>query len=343
PSTGDSTLLTGYADAGTTQGYTVTIEGSPYLVSTVYLIMAGDGVAGATDANSKFTAMSINGISYTKGEGATTTTGTGVWGDRIQGQSVLEQGKNYLKVDNVVGSQIVIGNVLNSGGRGTMAGVQVVDAYTGTKHDVTLTTDGTWKGVGPVAWSPAWVDSTAEAGTYASITSNVAGGAILTIGTSESVTTDAVVLTGASTSDLTISGGSLNLIGPGILRIDSADRTLTINSTLSGTVNIAGLGTLALGATTLNVGDTQDRAFLGTLKGIAGSHLVKKGSGKQSIAKLDLTTYLGTIDIQEGTLEIGSTFKTLVTDKVTATENCQFVLNMMNDGGESTGAGVSII
>ncbi|MEG2586468.1 MAG: hypothetical protein RSB24_09350, partial [Akkermansia sp.] len=49
------------------------------------------------------------------------------------------------------------------------------------------------------------------------------------------------------------------------------------------------------------------------------------------------------IDIQEGTLEIGSTFKTLVTDKVTATENCQFVLNMTNNGDESTGAGVSII
>ncbi|MEG0024604.1 MAG: autotransporter-associated beta strand repeat-containing protein, partial [Akkermansia sp.] len=335
---GNGTLLTGFIDdLGSNTPYTVTIAGSPYLVSTVYLIMAGDGTDYQGHEGSKFTAMSVNGVSYT-GNGATTSVGTGVWGDRNPGQSSLSEGTNYLQVNDIVGSQIVIQNIANAGGRGTIAGIQVVDAYKGTKHDLTLTANGSWKGVGPVAWSPAWVDSTATNGTYASITSKVVGGAILTIGTSDSVTTDAVVLTGDSTSDLTISGGTLNLINLGILKVDSADRTLTINSTLSGTAAIDGLGTLALGATTLTVGDAQNRAFLGTLKGTAESRLVKTGTGKQSIAKLDLTTYLGTIDVQSGTLEIGTKFNTFTTTKVTTSNNGIFALNMTNDGDDGATA-----
>ncbi|MEG2586469.1 MAG: hypothetical protein RSB24_09355, partial [Akkermansia sp.] len=140
-----------------------------------------------------------------------------------------------------------------------------------------LTANGAWKENS--AWSSPWVDSTTQVGTYASITSTVAGGSTLTIGTGESVTTDAVVLTGASTSDLTISGGTLNLIGPGILRIDSADKKLTINSTLSGKATIDGAGTVVFG---------QNQ----TLSGLSGAGNLDIGS-----TTLTLTSELQTLTI----------------------------------------------
>ncbi|MEG2248833.1 MAG: hypothetical protein RSB88_07980, partial [Akkermansia sp.] len=231
-----------------------------------------------------------------------------------------------------------------------MAGIQVVDAYTGTKHDLNLTANGAWKENS--AWSLPWVDSTTQAGTYASITSTVAGGSTLTIGASESVTTDAVVLTGASTSDLTISGGTLNLIGPGTLRVDSADKKLTINSTLSGKVAIDGVGTvvfgqnqtlsglsgagkLDIGSTTLTVGDTGNLSFSGSLIGTAGSSFIKTGTGKQALTAFDVTKYLGTIDVQNGVLEIGNSLNTFTSTKVSTSNNGIFALNMMNDGGDS--------
>ncbi|MEG2971733.1 MAG: hypothetical protein RR808_09720, partial [Akkermansia sp.] len=289
PAQGNSTLLSAYlddwGDAYNYVHYTVTITGTPYLVSTVYLIMAGDG-GGKGDEGKKFTAMSVNGVNYT-GSGTTTSEGIGVWGDRILGQSSLQEGTNYLKVDNITGNQIIIGNVLNNTqGRGTIAGIQVVDAYKGTKHDLNLTANGTWKaGVPPVAGAPAWVDSTATDGTYASITSTATGGSSLTI--SDSVTTDAVVLTDASTSDLTISGGSLKLTGPGILRVESENKSLTIKSALSGD-QVSGNILHKTGAGTINLEGTVN--YKGTFKSEAGTTNFKGETTLNSLQVIAGTT-----------------------------------------------------
>ncbi|MEG2970112.1 MAG: autotransporter-associated beta strand repeat-containing protein, partial [Akkermansia sp.] len=189
-------------------------------------------------------------------------------------------------------------------------------------HDLNLTANGAWKENS--AWSLPWVDSTTQAGTYASITSTVAGGSTLTIGASESVTTDAVVLTGTSTSDLTISGGSLNLIGPGILKVDSVDKKLTINSTLSGTASIDGAGTvvfgqnqtlgglngagkLDIGSTTLTIDGTEASFFAGSLIGTTSSSLVKKGTGSQTIS--NASAFEGALTIEGGSINaLASTF-----------------------------------
>lgn len=331
PATQDGNLLSSYIDGAPSDSYTVKIAGSPYLVSNVYLILSGDGVSGGTAYNDKFTAMSVNGVSYT-GNGNSTVEGTGIWGDRGAGKTSLEQGTNVLVVNNVAGGSIVIGNVQNSSGRGTLAGVQVENAYTGTKRDLALAANGVWTGSGALtSWSDlngsgAWVNSTTDAGIYASIVSTVAGGGVLTIGEGESnaVTTDAVVLAVGSTSDLTISGGVLNLIGPSILRVDDAGRTLTISSAISSTGNVVidgegtvafgsnqsiaglgGAGKLDIGATTLTVGGSGNASYGGILVSTAEGSLIKTGSGNQTF--LNFSQFAGTnITIQGGGLTLGN-------------------------------------
>lgn len=105
----------------------------------------------------------------------------------------------------------------------------------------------------------AWTDSADGAGTYASI--NVTNGpGALTIADGETRHTDAILLTGGN---LTISGGTLSLSGPGILRA-AEGTTLTVSSSLSGAATLDGAGTVIMNRTS-------------TLTGLAGSGALTLG------------------------------------------------------------------
>ncbi|MEG0334767.1 MAG: hypothetical protein RR607_09855, partial [Akkermansia sp.] len=215
-------------------GVNISVSDIDYLTYGVYIYCNTD------TANVDFSSKTVNGLSYT-GSGTTTTQGSGAWGSTGNHDTIV-LGTNALYVEGQSSSHLTINSERDGGNRGCISGIQIVNTYTGTKKAVSLAggSTSTWtsSSLGGVAWS----DSTAAAGTYAGIT--VSGTAILNIATGETRTTDAITLTGG---DLTVNGGTLALIGPGTLRVDSADKKLTINSTLSGKATINGAGTVVFG------------------------------------------------------------------------------------------------
>ncbi len=224
-------LLASYIDTGTGTTYSVTLTGLPYLESTVYLIMSGDG--------GTFTAMNVNGTSWTWKDGAMAE-GTEAWGDRAANQGALTLGTNVLQIDGVAGSTIVVTNVL-SGGRGTLAGIQVVDSYDGTYMYRTLgTEESTWSGA-------LWSDSSGVQGSlewggalHAAVISADASGSTLTL--EGSATTEALIV---QAGDLTLSGsGTLDFLDLSIIQVRSG-ATLRLDSdiTIAGQVALEGTGT----------------------------------------------------------------------------------------------------
>lgn len=360
--TTDAILLGSYIDAGTGNPYQVTIQNVPYLVSTVYIIMAGDGNPGETGSGNKFTAMSVNGVNYT-GSGSDTVQGNGVWGTRVKAATEIVEGTNLLVVDNVTGQNIVIGNVTNGNGRGTLAGIQVIDAYEGLRRDLTLTANGNWTGAGAIdTWSLAessssWIDSSAGSGYYAYITSTVAGGGTLTIDGATPVTTDAIILAGDSSSDLTITGGQINLIGPSVLRVDNAALTMNINSTINGQITLDGQGKVKFADNTvlaslngggnllvddnLTFNPSADNFFDGHLVG--NGTVIKQGTNTQGIG--DISQFNGSIQITEGTLASGSAIAPITnfnSPSVNFSGNGVLAL-YLSTNGDSSGDGTVIL
>lgn len=260
PTTGDGQMLKGYLDDG--NGISITVSGLDFLTYGVYIYCN-------TDNGTNFSSKTVNGISYTA-NGSSTVEGSSSWG-AVGTQDQLIEGTNTLYVDGQSASNLTIGsasNISGSGARGCIAGIQIVNTYDGTRISATL--DG-----GTAAWTnsllgtDAWTDSTASAGTYAAI--DVTNGpATLTIAGGETRRTDALVVSGG---DLTISGGSLDLTGPGILRVAEGS-TLTLSSALSGNAALDGAGTVIIngtqtltglsGAGNLTLGDNASIAITGT-------------------------------------------------------------------------------
>ncbi len=274
PSTGDGQLLKGYLDDG--DGVTINVNGLDFLTYGVYIYCN-------TDTNSSFSAKTVNGVSYTWSEGATVE-GTSAWGATgTPGQTV--EGTNALYVDGQTASNLTItspANTSGSGTRGCIAGIQIVNTYDGTRISATL------NGTAPSEWTSsqlgdaAWTDSADGANTYASL--NVTNGpGTLTIADGETRRTDAILLSGG---DLTISGGALDLSGPGILRA-AADTTLTVSSALSGTVTLDGAGTVVMAGTS-------------TLTGLSGSGALNLGDGASiSITGDAASHYTGSLTLGE--------------------------------------------
>ncbi len=250
---GDATMLKGYLDDG--NGVSITVSGLEFLSYDVYVYTNTD------TENRAYTAKTVNGVSYTYKDGATTE-GTTAWGNSGSNGSESDEAKlgtNALYVTGQTSANLTItskGN--NQGPRGCISGIQIVDTYTGTKHSATLTENASWG-----TMLPDWADSSATNGAYASFTVNNESGVELTLGADR--TTDAVMSQGGN---LTISGeNTLSLIGTSRLQAASGT-TLTINSSLAGDVNVTGAGTVALkdlsGVSNVTVGNGATLQYTGT-------------------------------------------------------------------------------
>ena len=229
-------LLSNYIDTNSTTAYTVTIAGVPYISSTVYIIMSGDG--------GTFTAMNVNGTDWTS-DGTNTVEGNTPWGNRAASQGALTPGTNTLVVEGVIGGTIKIGNVLSGSARGTMAGLQVVDSYQGTYRYRLVEADGNWNGNvwGSNATDPgtnAWSGTREAAVLYSSATEN--SSYTLSLGNGQ-VHADGIIL---MQGNLTLDSGTLVLENEKVITVQQgAALTLGENLTLENFNNaFGGWGTI---------------------------------------------------------------------------------------------------
>ena len=275
PSTGDGQMLKGYLDDGS--GITINVSGVDFLTYGVYIYCNTD------TANGNFSAKTVNGVSYTW-NGTSTVAGSAAWGATgTFGQAV--EGTNTLYVEGQTSPNLSItapSNTSGSGTRGCIAGIQIVNTYEGVKISATLDGTSSSEWTSSQLGDAAWTDSADGAGTYASI--NVTNGpGALTIADGETRHTDAILLTGGN---LTISGGTLSLSGPGILRA-AEGTTLTVSSSLSGTATLDGAGTVIMNGTS-------------TLTGLAGSGALTLGDNASiSITGDTASRYTGALTLGE--------------------------------------------
>ena len=275
PSTGDGQMLKGYLDDGS--GITINVSGVDFLTYGVYIYCNTD------TANGNFSAKTVNGVSYTW-NGTSTVAGSAAWGATgTFGQAV--EGTNTLYVEGQTSPNLSItapSNTSGSGTRGCIAGIQIVNTYEGVKISATLDGASSSEWTSSQLGDAAWTDSADGAGTYASI--NVTNGpGALTIADGETRHTDAILLTGGN---LTISGGTLSLSGPGILRA-AEGTTLTVSSSLSRTATLDGAGTVIMNGTS-------------TLTGLAGSGALNLGDNASISITGDTTSrYTGALNLGE--------------------------------------------
>ena len=275
PSTGDGQMLKGYLDDGS--GITINVSGVDFLTYGVYIYCNTD------TANGNFSAKTVNGVSYTW-NGTSTVAGSAAWGATgTFGQAV--EGTNTLYVEGQTSPNLSItapSTTSGSGTRGCIAGIQIVNTYEGVKISATLDGTSSSEWTSSQLGDAAWTDSADGAGTYASI--NVTNGpGALTIADGETRHTDAILLTGGN---LTISGGTLSLSGPGILRA-AEGTTLTVSSSLSGTATLDGAGTVIMNGTS-------------TLTGLAGSGALTLGDNASiSITGDTASRYTGALTLGE--------------------------------------------
>lgn len=257
-------LTKGYLD-DSSNSHLVTVTNIPYLSYNVYFI-------GATDAT-KYSAPTINGKAYTFSGGATVP-GTAVWGTQAWSNAeTLVEGNIFLKVQNQFSPTLTVKGGANAGGgRGSIAAVQVENAYTGTLSY--WDTDGATAGAGGATPAGNWTDanwSSATAGDATSSNWTSGNGAVFSAGSAANGTYT-VTVSGTQTADVlwsqegqvTLSGGQIDLVS-GLVRGDSP---FTIDSVLGG-ASISTVGTVVLNGTNVYTGATNVQS--GTLFANLGS------------------------------------------------------------------------
>lgn len=314
-------LTKGYLDDGGT-GWTVNLT-SPYLLSDIYIIHATDQAVSATTMS----AVSVNGIFY-KGNGAGGTVAASGSADSWaaapwSAADTLVESTNYIKVTGQI--DVNLAGLNSSPGRAAIAGLQVVNGYTGTMlyWDPNGATagagenlDGTW------GTSNFWSPSSAGDATTTGWTPGAA--AVFSAGT-DGIASSAVAVTGTQAADaiwvqeggVTLNGGTINLsAGLGLLRGD--DQGLVVNSavnannlstvgqvTLDGTNTVTGLATIN-GTTVLGTNTTFPR--------LAGSGILDFGNTTLSVGNGTDSTFGGSLvgggklmKLGTGTLTLGKT------------------------------------
>ncbi len=244
-------LQSTYLDLGADNQWTVNVNSS-FLICDVYVYLSGDG--------NKYAPVNINGVSYVGGENQT---GSLEWGNRSTDASkTITLGTNAIKVTNQGGllslSNVVMGT---NNTRATLSGMQIVDTYAGTKIDYSGTGNWTTSKLGDTTWT----NSTASAGTYAAF--NLTDNLSITAG--EGIKTDAIVTSGTAEKTLTLSGESIDLIGPGIVRADARTK-IVVNNTLNfgnggviaGNISTGTTGSLNVTGGTLNAANITSSAGL---------------------------------------------------------------------------------
>ena len=231
-------VLKGYLDDGGS-GVSIEVSNISYLLYDVTVIMATDQAAGG-----QFTAVTFNGRSYTNDGNGVGVLGTDDWG--VVRQTEINE-KNSFTVSGLSGTLTMHSIGKYSGGystgqRGCIAGIQIVNTYTGTATSVDLGgTEMAW--TNSLIGSTAWTNSTEDAGTYAAF--NLTADTTVSV-SEEGITTDAITASGSGA--LTLSGNAITLIGPGVVRTDSDTASIVVNNnltfsnggTISGNVTLSG-------------------------------------------------------------------------------------------------------
>ena len=281
---GTDTVLKGYLDDG--NGITIDVT-TNFLVADVTIYCS-------TDTNeSKFSAKTVNRVSYTYKDGQTVE-GTNSWGysHAANGAASISEGRTALTISGVSGMNISISSIRDDG-RGCIAGLKIVNAYKGTAVEISAAgtqIDWTDSALG----SETWTNSTASAGKYAAFTLSV-DTTVNVSGTN--IVTDAITASGSGT--LTLSGNAISVIGPGVVRTDSDSANIIINNIL----NFANGGTISGNVTfgenaqlNVNSGWLQTSMFptasITLEKGATFKTTTKLGKGMHDFSKI---TGLGTI------------------------------------------------
>ena len=270
---GTDTVLKGYLDDG--DGITIDVT-TNFLVADVTIYCSTD-----TDG-SKFSAKTVNRVSYTYGE-TQTIEGTGSWGysHAANGAASISEGGTALTISGVSGTNISISSIRYNG-RGCIAGLKIVNAYKGTAVEISgAGTQINW--TDDALGSETWTNSTASAGKYAAFTLSTDTTVNVT-GTN--IVTDAITASGAGT--LTLSGSAISLIGPGVVRTDSNSANIVVNNVLKfangGTIS----GNVTFGENAqLNV----KSGWLQTSMFPAASITLEKGATFKTTTKLGRGTY----------------------------------------------------
>jgi fibronectin-binding autotransporter adhesin len=236
-------------------------------------------------------AVEVNGVFYKGDESGGTTTASGV-GDSWSAKNwtdddTLAESDNYLKITNQ--TAVVLAGHKSSPGRSAIAGVQVVNAYTGTLSywDTNGTSSGSGNAGGTWGTNNYWSSTADGTGATGSWTSGNA--AVFSAGT-DGTGTFTVTLSGAQSADaiwvqegnVTLSGSGLTLGSTGILR---GDGSLTVNSAVTAT-DLTTVGTVTLGSSSnsisglVTIGGTTTLAADQTWKKLAGTGTLDISSGK---------------------------------------------------------------
>jgi len=285
----NGSLTKGYLDDGT--GWTVELV-SPYLINDIYIIHATDQ---GDPAN--MSAVEVNGLFY-KGDGAGATIPASGVGDSWQAVNwtdadAMTESDNYLKVSGQVA--VSLAGYKPSPGRAAIAGVQVVNAYTGTLSY--WDTNGATEGSGNLGgtWGSDNFWSSSVDGDVATAAWNSGDTAVFSAGT-DAINSNVVTISGTQTADavwvqegeIILDGGTLDLSsGLGLLRGD--DLGLIVDST----VTAANL--LTSGIVTLNNASNSITGLV-TISGIVtlgADHTFPQVTGS------------GVLDIVENTLTVG--------------------------------------
>ena len=256
-------LTKGYLDDGGA-GPIVNVSNVPYLSYNVYVIRGSDQGGATNNANANYRPLTVNGTNFQGNQPLNTlSTATIVGGAATTGYNwtnndTLLDGRNYHVATNQSGLSLVVRG--NTGtGRGPIAGVQIQDAYTGTLRywdiDDTVagaggaTPSGTWDTT-TANWNNAAGDGTAAVwtGVNQAAVFSAGNGATgnYTVTVSGTQTADAVI---REEGNLTLSGGTIDLVNAGVIRSFGAGGTLTIDSDIT---SLAGVSFDGAGSHVLN-------------------------------------------------------------------------------------------
>lgn len=289
-------MLNGYLDdgGGAPQTINLNLSGINFFTYDLIVFASTDNLAHT------FSNKVVNGISYTAGTGeGNAVLGTAGWStaeDRTTAGGKETANVNYIRIANVNAIDVLLKSERTGGTstnyRGGISGIQIVNTYAGTAYKATLGSSASWTATNLGA--AAWADSTAEAGTYAEI---IADATMTTLSIEGNRITDGLVV---SSGNLTLDGGTLELIGPGIMRIMQAGSTITFGTTkiVSGKTNLDGRGKFII-AGNQNLGVLIAKSAI-EIK--SGATLTLGGTNNSQHAMAGVLTGTGTLDITNMTI-----------------------------------------
>ena len=254
--------------------------------------MSGDGSTAG-----KFAPITVNGVNYI---GGVNQTGSESWGTRIiNGASYNKTGDCAVELDNENLNSInavrvtsygtsITATTYGSSGRGTLAGIQVVDR---TAEMVYTSTIGTSATLSEVDWSKQGVEGSSSissiqdaASQYFSIAADAAGSAL------DMTETTTIAGLQLAANNLTVSSANDSVLTTGALHANSGTM-LTMNVGLAGeNLTLSGMGTIVLGnmnySGTVTVGSATTVQLLSNTKGwssFSNSGTVHVNAGSEAV------------------------------------------------------------